>query len=613
MKKRTLREYMSYWFDCMMSKGTAATTILLVAITAAAVGVIGILAYVVGDDGGILFQIWSSLMCTLDSGNLAGVSTDNVPYLILMSLATLCGLFVTSILIGIIAAGVEAKLSDLRKGTSVVQEDNHTTIIGFDNNIYGILRELVEANSNHKNACVVILGEQPKEEIEEAISAHVPEKKSTRVICRSGNLHEAYALERCSVETSKSVIINVQDDAQTVKILLALSAYIKDKKLTNPELKFVADLEDIGYVDAAIIAGEGRAEIVYVKDAIARIIANTCRQHGLSQVLTELFNFTGNELYFESIPAMVGKTFKEAQLCFSNAVAVGLYADGQARLNPPMETVIGKDDQLVLLELDDGSYQCHAPKKIDERKICSGASISAKASNRLLILGSNDKLPIILAEYAKYVEAGTRVVIVDDDLEEAKLGTYDNLNIEICTELVTRDLLRKFLEENANNILLLNDESQNPEDSDSQTLLRLIYLRDIADKTDLQVAITTEMRSVDNQRLASRARVDDFVIGSNFASLLMVQISENPKIAPLITELLDESGSELYMKPVSNYVSIGVPVDAYTLSESAARKGEIYVGYRHVGKTKASVVVNPNKKELVTFGEYDQIVVISEK
>lgn len=612
MKKRNLRQRISYWFDCMLSKGPIAMSTLLFAVTAAIVGAIGIVAYFVSDDGGILYQIWSSLMYTLDAGNLAGVPTDNVIYLMLMFLATLCGLFLTSVLIGIIATGVEDKLSDLRKGTSVVQEDNHTTIIGFDNNIYAILRELIEANANQKDACIVVLGAQPKEEMEDAISSHIPNTDTTRIICRSGNLHETYALERCSIETSKSVIVNVYDDAETVKILLALSAYLKDKKLTNPGLRFVASLEDSQYVEAAYIAGEGRAEIIYAKDAIARIISNTCRQHGLSQVLTELFNFGGNELYFESISALEGKTFKEATLSFSNAVVVGLFSDGQVRLNPPMDTIIGKNDQVVLLEEDDGAYDYHAVKPVDESEICAAASITEEENNHLIVLGSNEKLPLILAEYAKYVDPGTRVVIVDDDLDEAALGTYDNLEIQICAKTVTRDLLCEFLDEDAKNILLLNDDSQEPEASDSQTLLRLILLRDIADKTGRHFAITTEMRSVDNQRLASQARVDDFVVGSNFASLLMAQISENPEISPLITDLLDESGSELYMKPAANYVTIGVPVDSYTLTESAARKGEVYVGYRHIGKTKTNVVVNPNKEDLITFGEHDQIVVISE-
>ena len=237
---------------------------------------------------------------------------------------------------------------------------------------------------------------------------------------------------------------------------------------------------------------------------------------------------------------------------------------------------------------------------------------SATASNHLIILGSNEKITTILSEYDKYVRSGTRVIIVDDDFDKSRLTKYDNLEITICTEQITRDLLFEFIDEKRSNILLLNDDSKDPENSDSETLLRLILLRYIADRKGLDLAITTEMRSVDNQRLASQARVDDFVIGSNFASLIMAQISENPKILPLIDDLLDESGSELYMKLASGYVQIGVPVDSYTLAESAARKGEVYLGYRHNGNTKSDVVVNPRKDEVVVFGEYDQVVVIAE-
>ena len=218
----------------------------------------------------------------------------------------------------------------------------------------------------------------------------------------------------------------------------------------------------------------------------------------------------------------------------------------------------------------------------------------------------------MLHEYDKYVVGDSRVILVDDDLDEESLGSFAHLNITICRETVTRKLLCELLTEDANNILLLNDDSLDSASADSQTLLRLILLRDIADKSGRQFAITTEMRSVDNQRLASQARVDDFVIGSNFASLLMAQISEDPNMMPVVEDLLDESGSELYMKPAVHYVKPGVAVDSYTLTESAARKGEIYLGYRHMTKVKSNVVVNPPKDQKVVFGIHDQLVVIAE-
>lgn len=614
MKKRPFLKRLQYWFDRMMSKGPIAMSLLLFSVTATIICMIGVIAFLVSGKNTVLVEIWNSLQYTLDAGNLSGVDTDNIAYLFLMFLATLCGLFLTSVLIGIISTGVESKLRDLRKGRSVVQEQDHTVIIGFDNNVYTLLRELIEANANHKNSCIVILGEESNETMDEAIAAHIPNTGTTHIICRSGKLHELYSLERCSVETARSVIVNLQNDAETVKTILALATYIKGKELRHPNLPFVVSLQDESYVESAEIAGEGHTSRIFAQEAIARIIANTCRQHGLSQVLTELFNFSGNELYFEPTPAaLVGKTFREAMLCLPDAILTGLQTGNKVTLNPPMDTVIREYDQLILLEADDGAYHCHAPAPFEEDMIRNIAGNAARDVGHLVVLGSNEKLPSVLREYAQYVESGTRVIIVDNDINPEALGHYENLDISICTRPVTRKLLCELLDQKHNNILLLNDNSTDPETSDSQTLLRLILLRDIADNSNKHFSITTEMRSSDNQRLASQARVDDFVIGSNFTSLLLAQISENPEMRSLILELLDESGSELYMKPAADYVVIGQPVDSYTLTESVARKGEVYVGYRHLnGKEKTNVVVNPNKAEKILFGENDQLVVIAE-
>ena len=610
-KKKNLRDKISYWFDRVMTKGPVAMSILLMAATTAIVGVIGILAHLFVEDNGIWYQLWNSLMHTLDTGALSGEQPDNVPYIILMFLATLCGLCLTSVLISIISTGVENKLRALRKGTSVVQESDHTVVVGFDDNIYTLLKELIEANSNKKKACIVVLGNQPKEEMEDAITAHIPNTRTTTIICRSGKLHEPHSLGLCSVDTSKSVIVNVHDDAETVKVLLALSTYLKDKTLVHPDLCIVAYLQDRFCEEAARVAADRRVKIVCIQDTIARIIANTCRQHGLSEVLTELFNFGGHEMYIENVPELEGKTFHEALMSFSNATAVGICGDKGAHLNPPMDTVIGKGERIVVIEEDDGSYHHHAPKTVDEAALSTTQATAAEANDHLMVLGSNNKLPLILAEYNKYVSPHTRVTIVDNELSESGLGTHDNLDITVYPATISRSLLARFVTNDNNNMLLLNDDSLEAEASDSQTLLRLILLRDIADKTDTHMTITTEMCNTDNQRLAKQARVDDFVISTDFISLLMAQISEEPDLKALIDDLLDEDGSELYLKPAADYVQLGQEVDGYVLTESAARKGEIYVGYRRADSHRRTHI-NPPKGDAVTFTDGDMIILISE-
>ena len=120
MKKPQLRQRLAYWFDNMMSRGAISLIKLLFIITLLIAVLVAVLAFCVdGPRTGNLFghYIWGSFMRILDAGNLAGDNEGgNVFYLVLMILATVCGLFVTSILIGIINSAFEAKLESLRKG-----------------------------------------------------------------------------------------------------------------------------------------------------------------------------------------------------------------------------------------------------------------------------------------------------------------------------------------------------------------------------------------------------------------------------------------------------------------------------------------------------------------
>ena len=64
-------------------------------------------------------------------------------------------------------------------------------------------------------------------------------------------------------------------------------------------------------------------------------------------------------------------------------------------------------------------------------------------------------------------------------------------------------------------------------------------------------------------------------------------------------------------------MTIGRPVNFYTVVESARRRGEIAIGYRIKAQSgdasKAyGVTVNPKKSKSVTFAEWDRIIVIAE-
>lgn len=604
-----------YQFDNLMSKGTIALVEVLFIITAIVVLVTGVLGAIVNADLAAGQSIWQSLMHAIDAGTLAGDSTTNVWYVLLMSLVTICGIFITSILIGIISTGFETKLNDLRKGTSKVIETGHTVVIGFNDSIYTILSELIEAGSNHKKNCIVVLGDEEKEVMEESIKGNIKDFKTTRVICKSGRVTESYLLERAALENSKSIIINEDDDFLVIKVILATLNYLKSKNAFHNDLHITSMIHDKANLEAAKIAGEGKAEILFFKDAISRIIAHTCRQPGLSIVLTEFFDFGGDEFYFENFPELEGKTFGEVLNFFEISTVIGLQKDGIVMMNPPMDTRISSKDYIIHLAEDDNTSKPKIHTRELDLSVMSDSNNEVARSNRpLLVLGYNNFIPDILAELDNYIEPGTEITVANTEFPDStENNTYHNISVVLkqC-DIYKRIELEKLIVDSTEDILLLSDLSNDMESADAKTLLLLIQLRDIENKWKREFNITSEMCSVSNQKLAKVANVDDFVVGSTITNLIITQVSENRKLALLFEDLLDADGSELYMKKATRYIKAGVETDFYTITEIARKRNEIAVGYKKVSENGIRVVTNPKKSEKISFQEEDYLIVIAE-
>jgi voltage-gated potassium channel Kch len=597
-----------------MARGAGALVALLFLITAAVVVASGALGALVCRNIPTGEGIWQSLMHALDAGTLAGDDPGNPGFVALMSVVTLCGIFVTSLLIGILSTGLEQKLNALRKGVSKVVESGHTVIIGFGEGTYTLLSELIEAGANQKHSCVVVLGERDKEEMEELIRGHVKDFKTTRVIVRSGKPTEDFLLARASLETSKSIIVNQEDDFSVLKVILAATNYLKARDAFEGGPHITAMIRAQENLDAARIAGEGVAEVLYFESALSRIVAHTCRQPGLSRVLTEFFDFGGDEFYFEHFPELKGLRFGDALGLFECSAAVGLEHGGQVMLNPPMDLVIGAEDRIILLAEDDGvSKPGKRASEADLSVEAEAADPAGAVGGPLLVLGVNPLLPEVLRELDRCSASGTQVRVAGCEIPSGLIdGPFENIAVEgVACDICQRDQLEHLVRGGVQDILLLSDQDCEG-DADAETLLLLIQLRDIGRKTGRSFNLTSEMRSVENQRLATVANVNDFVVGSTITNLMIAQISENRKLALLFDDLLDADGSELYMKKACRYVKPGVTTDFYAVTEIARRRGEIAVGYKVVAPEGIRIVTNPKKSERVTFGEEDCLIVIAQ-
>ena len=66
------------------------------------------------------------------------------------------------------------------------------------------------------------------------------------------------------------------------------------------------------------------------------------------------------------------------------------------------------------------------------------------------------------------------------------------------------------------------------------------------------------------------------------------------------------------MKPITRYVLTGEPVDFYTLGASAARYGEIAIGYKKFAEDGSfTIEVNPLSREATKFTDQDDLIVVA--
>ena len=237
-------------------------------------------------------------MRTLDPGTMGG-DEGSFGFLLAMLAVTLGGIFIVSALIGIINTGLEGKLDELRKGRSRVVESGHTVILGWSQQIFTVVSELVVGQREPSRS----RDRRPRRPRQGRDGGRDPgppaEHRQDPVVCRTGSPIDLDDLEIARLETSRSIIILSPEtddpDADVIKTLLAIT---NDPRRRPEPYHIVAEIRDAANLEVARLVGGDEAQLVLAGDLIARIAAQTCRQPGLSVVYTELLDFGGDEIYF---------------------------------------------------------------------------------------------------------------------------------------------------------------------------------------------------------------------------------------------------------------------------------------------------------------------------
>jgi ion channel POLLUX/CASTOR len=610
-----------YRFDNALAKGPAVVIGWLATLTVAVFVFFGVVFWafrVEGINGGPpvsdpLEGMWQAMLRVVDAGTFAGDA--DWPARLLSLVVTLVGIFIAGSLIGLIANAVDQRIEGLRKGRSLVLETGHTVVLGWSPRIAAIIGELVIANASEKDAVIVVMGAEDKTVMEDALAPALGHARSTRLVCRSGSPAKADDLRMVNVQDARSVIVMGvgAGDADAIKAVLAIKTL--DPEFNGPRV--VVEIADPVFAASIQTLTDQKVVTVNCDQVVAEITAQSCRQAGLSQVLRDLLDFGGDEVYFAAFPELTGRTYAEALTAFEAAAVLGLaHADGSVEVNPPSSRVLAAGDEVVAVAEDDSTFLCTGVRTVTP-SVPLVATDEVPQTAHLLVVGWSVLGPKVVREIDQFAVEGTVVDVVVDpslvDPVDVRVEDLRHSELRVFASSAGPEELATLVADQTydQGIVLSYRDAVEAADGDARTLLTLLALRRAWPASgERAVRIVAEVLEPDDVELAQAGGVDDWIVSDEVTSLMLAQLSERTELAQVFLDLFSPDGARLSFRPAHRYVSTD-PVSYGSVVAAGALRDESVLGWR--AAATGSVHLNPAKSEIVHLVADDQVLVVESR
>ncbi|GAA3399267.1 CASTOR/POLLUX-related putative ion channel [Streptomyces roseoviridis] len=610
-----------YRVDNVMGRGAPALIGVLAALCFAFAALNGLLLLAFAPDGirpdNARSSVWAGFLRVL-SPTILIKDRGSAPFLMVAVFMAFSGIMLMSTLIPVISAGLQNQLARLRAGRTPVVETGHTVILGWSSQVHVVVAELVEANRGRRHACVAVLAEKDRSEMETEIRERVGDTAGTRIVCRTGNPADPQDVTIVSPERARSVIVLAAEDEcpdfGVIKSLLAVAG-TRGEGGTGPLL--VAGVADEQNLAAARLAGGPRCRVVSTQGFIARLLVQSSLQSGLSQVYSELLNFSGHEIYMTHQPELAGRRFHDALLAFRASTVIGLMRqDGRILMNPHGDTRIEAPDRIVVLSEDLTTIALSDAVPEFTPVDPTPAKTSPAPGRNVLVLGSNQRLDAVIEQLGARLPAGSRVDVVADTPVAVEEWRGGGLELTFHrADITRRHVLEGLTVTKYDHVIVLCPGDRDAHEADAGTLATLLNLRDLAECAMHDFTLVTEMADDRNRVLAQAGKPDDLIVSGNFLSLRLSQISQNPHLDGIFDELFAPAGCQIALHPAGHYVPVHQPITFSSVVDAVRRHGHLAIGHRIARRISQppqhGVRLNPDRAETHTYREEDQVVVLT--
>ena len=300
-------------------------------------------------------------------------------------------------------------------------------------------------------------------------------------------------------------------------------------------------------------------------------------------------------------------------------------------LNPPADTKVTDDDELIVFAEDDSTI-FYYKEPVQEAQVSTLPQVDTiLRTQRVALLNWTPKAAIIVEKLCTYLPAGSEIITFDpaktremESFLTELQQNYPDLNLAI-KQVDLNDLndLNDLEPQGFDSLLILSPGGNTIEEMDAYVISVLIRIRQILLKSgsDKWPKLITEVMDSENIDIILNSGVEDFMVSNQFVSQIMAQVSEEPLALDVYDDLFQAEGSELYIKPVNYYFSFdgreSITVPYGECTQAALLRQEVCLGVQLHANQKDrdkffGVSLIPDKGKEFTLTPQDGLITLAE-
>jgi voltage-gated potassium channel Kch len=608
------KKFLRYHFENNITKSSNFVLFLLI-VSALSALIMVAFQYFIGilEQNNLFNSWWDSLTKIIEIGHGNSLETRIVIFLFWCLNVAISGT-----IIAFLTAKVSGFIFNLNKGKSIVIDQKHYVIIGWNPNIFKIFKEIENANLNAPKPTILCFNSMDNIEMRAKIDLEYPDQKKLRILTRSGDCYNISELGIANLQEARSVIVLndvLIEDYNVETTILAIR-----KNIPKSDVPIIAQFSDPSNIN--ILSNISGKNIVGVHNnsIIASVTSQSIRSKFISSVFIDFLDYDGDEIYFYSSDKFVGLSYMQLSLYINKATLIGIVNKvGEIILNPNKDMLISEGDQLIVIAEDDMINLAIDKPEIDE--ILKHIKINNEIKNNsdiksILFFGWSELGQEILNQTIPFLDNESEVSIAyRSDLVNnfPFVGPNDNLKLTLFPFEKNKQIqISDFLSENNFDIILIlgYNDCLSEEVADTLSLMQNLHIKSSLNEISIlnRPRIVLQLNDGSKKDLIDIDEDHEFIVSDVLSSLLMTQLADNPKLKNIFDELFSTKGAIIYINPILEYL------DQTTLSQvrvtdliiSCLSRNETFIGYIE----NDELFLNPQKSAIINNLESVSVVVI---